>query len=138
MKRTLTFLFLIVITTSCMMPKYAVYSGMLDFKKYNDRGFFITQSNSVSFEYDPIGVVSVTVYSGMDENKETTQKKTSIAGPNMGKYHIASNEDAFDALYEKCMEENGNGIINVNFSTIKDKNGNIVAVEASGMAIRRK
>lgn len=74
----------------------------------------------------------------MDENKETTQKKTSIAGPNMGKYHIASNEDAFDALYEKCMEENGNGIINVNFSTIKDKNGNIAAVEASGMAIRRK
>lgn len=41
MKRTLAFIFLIVITTSCMMPKYAVYSGMLDFKKYNDRGFLL-------------------------------------------------------------------------------------------------
>lgn len=139
MKKTLAFLTLIIIATSCITTsKYTVYTGMVDFKKYNDKGFFITQSNSVSFNYEPIGYIATIVYSGMDENKHSTQKKTSLAGPNMGKFHTASNEDAFNELYEKCLEEGANGIINVDFSTAKDQQGNIVSVQVSGMAIKRK
>ena len=137
MTKTLAFLFLIAIATSCVMPKYTVYTSMLDFKKYDEKGFFITQSNSVSFDYEPVGITTVAVYSGMDKNKITDQKKTSLAGPNMGKYHIASNEDAFEALYNRCLEEGANGIINVEFSATKDKDGNIISVQASGMAIKK-
>lgn len=137
-KSLLLFIFITVMSSCITTSKYAVHTGMVDFKKYNNKGFFITQSNSVSFEYEPIGYVSTIIFSGYDESQKPNQKKTSLAGPDIGKHHVASNEEAFDALYEKCTNEGANGIINVDFSTIKNQQGNIVSVQANGMAIKRK
>lgn len=137
MKKTISLFVLAIIMSSCVTTtKYAVYTGMVDFKKYNDKGFFITQSNSVSFEYEPIGYVSAIIFSGYDENQKSTQKKTSLAGVNPGKHHAANNDEAFEVLYEKCTNEGANGIINVDFSTTKDQLGNILSIQANGMAIK--
>lgn len=55
-----------VLLPSCG-PTYSVVTGYIDYSKYSDQGFFITEAPTVPFDYTPIGSMSVTEYSGKDK-----------------------------------------------------------------------
>ena len=123
MKRIL-FIFIAVISlNSCGMMRYAEYSTTLKYTGYGD--FFFTESNSVSFEYEPVGNVSSMVVSGYIKSKRVE----------------ATADDALEVLYNEAKKNRANGVINlkITYEWNRDKNGAITSlksVSASGMAIR--
>ena len=70
-------LILCLLVVGCSIQKrvYVQESVIIDYSKYNNKGFFITESNSVNFEYKAIGSISAKVESGygtVDSYKEKT------------------------------------------------------------------
>ena len=55
---------MILILLSSCYPKMIRSSYVLDYRKCSGDGFFITESNSVNFKYQPIGSVSSELISG--------------------------------------------------------------------------
>lgn len=55
------FVFICLLLTSCETSRtmFLSTSGYLDYSIYSNEGFFITESNSVIFDYDPLGSISV-------------------------------------------------------------------------------
>lgn len=110
--------------TSCMFKPYIVYSEISYYDEFE--GFFITESNSVSFEYEPVGSITAMVENGFLK----------------GKYIKASTKDALRILYNEAEKSGANGIINLKFSYVweHDKNSNITTLKgviATGMAINK-
>jgi hypothetical protein len=121
--------------------QYKRYHGAIDYSVYTARGFFITESNSVSFGYEPIGSVYAVVKSGWEVLNRTTKRNTSddeVYGTstkvkiNYGEYINADLNDAIEELYLGCIELEADGVINFSFS---EWDGEYVV---SGMAIKRK
>ena len=67
MKRMLFSLLVVMLLNSCGMVKYAEYSSILKYNEYED--FFITESNSVNFPYEPVGGVNSLIKSGYYKRK---------------------------------------------------------------------
>lgn len=59
------FLFQSCVTTTPLMKVEIV--EMMDYSQYAKNGFFITEANSVSFEYEPVGIVQVLLLPGEEE-----------------------------------------------------------------------
>ncbi len=137
--------------TSCAVKyPYKRYSSTIDFSDATRAGFFLTESNSVSFPYEPIGSVSAVVESGFEvigQNKEQTKDDiysySELAKLKFGKYKFAEPEDAISELISAAQKLGANGIINLNLrytGAIYDKNGNIISPSSyvvSGMAIKK-
>ena len=121
MKKVILFLLATIMLSGCSLFKYAEYSHIVYYDEYPD--FFISEANSVSFEYEPIGSVSAYIVSGYVR----------------GKYREATPETAIYLLYQKAKEENANGIINLKVEKIYTYNNKGYAtgsyIRASGMAI---
>ncbi len=114
---------------------------MIDFRPYLEEGFFVTRSNTVIFEYEPIGYVESVVYSGEDkgsriENKYKKEFEKSYITTT--KWRNATSEDAMKALVERCKQAGANGLIDIRFEVLTDSHGNKRGTYASGMAIKRK
>jgi uncharacterized protein YbjQ (UPF0145 family) len=104
--------------------RYAEYSSTLNYNEF--KGLFISEANSVSFEYEPLGSVNSVVESGYRKRK----------------YIRATAEDALYVLCKEAEKNGANGIINlkITYTWGHDKNGAItrlINVAASGMAIIR-
>lgn len=68
MKRILAFLLLCCLcgcATTYKWP-YVQESSIIDYSQYAKKGFFITQANSVNFDYTPIGSISAKVEGGYE------------------------------------------------------------------------
>jgi uncharacterized protein YbjQ (UPF0145 family) len=107
--------------SSCVTERYTEISSVVDYSKYAKKGFFLSESNSVNFEYEAFGSLSVVVLSGKKQGEG---------------YKVASSDDAVRLLYEKAKDLGVNGLINVKFdySTVNKRS----LVTASGMAIKRR
>ena len=113
--------------------KYYVTSGGLDFTSLTKDGFFITESNSVNFEYNPIGLVYATSNSG--DAKYTKRKSSDRSYPTRN-WKWANYEDAIFYLKKEAVSRGANGIINLKYSKTLSKEGNVISVDMSGMAIK--
>lgn len=143
--------------TSCT-PKHAVYIGLLDYRPAAEiYGVSITESDAVSFDYEPIGSLIVIEQSGKVEIKEV---KDSPQNSNYKPGKTRSfKQDDFDDLYDKSIEPRnyadatnesiikhmakaakdagGNYILNFNVQRdLTNKNGNTLV--ATGIVVRRK
>lgn len=130
---------------------YVQESSIIDYSQYEKKCFFITESNSVSFEYKPIGSIMVKVENGYEvisvDKKESSiddiygQKKISYK-KKFGDYKVATINDALDLIYNKSIEKNADGIINIKIEPIIGQNpyqtNTITGYFVSGMAIKRK
>jgi hypothetical protein len=84
-------------------------------------GFFLTESNSVNFEYFPLGNINSVARDGYENNE----------------YKNAEPEDALQEFVNKCTSIRANGAINIKVIPIYDKKGEyIVGYNISGMAIK--
>jgi len=148
----LTLLAASLITSCSVIPKhpYVQESSILDYTAYTSKGFFISESNSVSFNYKAIGSVSAKVESGyiITGVKEKPVPNDDIYKGNgrttskikYGDYKRANQNDALKEICDRAMEEGGNGIINLNIepiiSTTQHGTG-VTGYFITGMAIRK-
>lgn len=145
--------------SSCSVKKsmYTTEASSVDYTPYTEKGFFITESNSVGFDYEPISSVVASTKSGYTDKKKKmahshhrlNSKKNIKQGVSnedieSGAFKIASSEDALNELYNQALSHRADGIINLKilFSIIPGINekGQLIDIEmyhASGMAIKR-
>lgn len=131
---------------------YTSYCATFDFTEFTKQGFFITESNSVSFNYEPIGSISGVVISGYEvlgkesqggsKTQDDVYYREKTEKVKYGEYMLADFRDALFEIVEAAKELGANGIINLDVSyqsgTV-DINGNEItpsSYSASGMAIK--
>lgn len=119
------FLLVAIIATSCSTPQYTVIDGFIDYSAYGDSNFFITESNSVSFPYEPMGSVTAIVLSGNM--------------PNTSHWVEAKPQAAMRAAVEKARLAGANGLINLKISSYETTtDGKLrIGLIVTGMAIKR-
>lgn len=67
--KLLTLSVLCISSVSCT-PKFSSKVYYTDYQRYSDAGFFITESNTVSFDYVPVGSVVVRQTAGVMSDTE--------------------------------------------------------------------
>lgn len=137
---------MVMLCSSCAKSYYGIYTGFVDYTPYSDKGFFLTESNSVSFEYTPIGSVVVNVCSGYanvevvqpDAQHSVKKDRTQIKVEE--KWKKADMSDVVGYAVQIAKEKGGNGIINIKsepeFVVISGKRY-ISGYVLRGMIIRR-
>ncbi len=152
MKKILLFAAALLLLSSCGVKyPYNRYSSAIDFSAIT-RGsnFFITESNSVSFDYKPLGSVSSSVKSGYEVIKGEQKSRPEgysfreLAKLKFGDYKYATADAAIEELISASKKLGANGIINLKIiytPAVYDKNGNIISPSSyytTGMAIDKK
>lgn len=151
MKKVLLFVFAIGLLTSCATsaisyPEPYGFSTFLDYSPLTNKGIYVTESNSVSFDYKTLGSVSATEVSGwVKKEKElkvaNKNKKNNVddmyadveRNQSNGKYMRMSPslDAAMERMANTLKEVDANGIINLKIQWEPDR------IIISGMAIRK-
>jgi hypothetical protein len=106
--------------------RYTEIATVLDYSQYTKDGFFLSESDAVSFEYESIGRINAEVISGEDRSAKKNQGFYSA--------RVATEDDIIRVLCEKAKSLGADGLINVK-SVHYVKNS---IWTGSGMAIKRK
>lgn len=152
MKKYLVFILLTALLSSCVLVKhpYNRYSTVVDFEKYTSQGFFITESNSVSFDYEPLGSLSAIIESGYEvigtkgDQTDDVYYHTRSSNNKYGDYISATIDDVVEDLVFAAADVGADGLINLKTEYVSgtyDKYGNVLRPSmyiATGMAIKRK
>jgi hypothetical protein len=149
MKKYFIALSLIAMLTGCVttkLPEPYSYSSIIDYSALTEQGYFVTESNSVSFEYQGIGSVFATSVGGWTK-KTTTKKRTdhdsgmyySATESTTTKYYYVHPDinEAFNKLSRKLKELNADGIINLRFEFYGNGQDSQSKIAVTGMAIKR-
>ena len=151
MKKVLFFILAIGLLTSCATstisyPEPYGFSTFLDYSLLTNKGIYVTESNSVSFDYKTLGSVSATEVSGwVKKEKElkvaNKNKKNNVddmyadveRNQSNGKYMRMSPslDAAMERMANTLKEVDANGIINLKIHWEPDR------IIISGMAIRK-
>lgn len=115
-------LLLTIITLSSCGRSYYIQNESIDYNKYTQEGFFITEASAVPFDYTPVASVYTFVYSGVQK----------------GKWKRATYIDGINAIYNDSKQKGANGIINLKYDVTYDKDGVVSYVHVKGMAIKKK
>lgn len=109
---------LFISLASCVSVQQYTTTNIIDYSEFAKQGIFVSESNSVSFDYQPLGsVVSI------------TQGGSTL----FYSQRIDANE-AFKEIASKVKSVGGNGLINFKFNVMTTKSSSLMTV--SGMAIR--
>ncbi|MDU1893022.1 MAG: hypothetical protein E6767_20285 [Dysgonomonas sp.] len=132
MKKLLLVSWFVIFNFSCSsvikIPYYESVS-YIDYSYFLDKGIFITESNSVSFDYTPKGSIYVEVRSGdiKDLAKQKSSKNKvhdgiygeSVFDNNYGKtWAVANIKDALNIMCEEVVHKDANGIINLKITPL--------------------
>lgn len=116
----------ILLSACTTLPKPQVNSAIIDYQILSNHNIYASESNSVSFDYTPIGSFSFYAVGGYDDVKG---------------YYDPINPTIYD-LYAKLIQDaqkkNANGIINFNITTrysFLSNRSNCLTIDASGMLI---
>lgn len=149
MKKVLFLILSIGLFTACVTPKMPEpygFSSFLDYSPLTGRGIYVTESNSVSFDYKTLGSVSATEVGGwVKKGKEqrTARESNKSKDDDMyvgidrnqytGKnaYVTPSLDVAMERMANTLKEVGANGIINLKVQSDPSR------IVISGMAIRK-
>lgn len=144
---------LVLLVGMCMFASCATYRpapksfvGVIDYSVLTSKSLFVTESNSVSFDYQAIGSV-IAEETGGWVPKNGAQSSTNVSD----EYYVGSstrkvykNPDvqvAFDNIAEQLSSIGANGIINLKITTSSEidmvSKLSVDKVTVSGMAIRK-
>lgn len=155
MKKLIMFAILTLAMSGCSVYKtpYLSTASVLDYSEYTNKGFFLSEANSVNFEYKALGSVSAVTTGGYEVVSSTERKNMRddvylSSEPSQkvkyGPYKWASSKDALATLCEKAMEIAANGVINIKITyipaTYDPKTGLRATPDSyviTGMAIRK-
>lgn len=128
---------IIIISLCCLLvsscetvniPQVTV-TVLRDYTPMTDKGIFVTESNSVDFDYLPIGSV-ISVTSAAFDSFVIKGDDVSV------RYKPIDLNKAFDDISQKLIDKGANGIINLKIESSYLNNGCYITV--TGMAIRTK
>lgn len=150
--RKIIVLLLLPLCVSCMSVKFKSFEAVefWDYSTLTEKGFFVTESNSVSFEYTAVGSVYIEIRAGEDKSQTKYVNKearldSDIYRPSKEKvivYTSATITDALNKLSNQLTNVGANGIINLKITQVSSMQvsndtyygpGYII----TGMAIRR-
>lgn len=148
--KSILFVVVLVMTVSCSPKRYySSFTYLIDYQKYTEEGFFLTESNSVSFEYSPVGSVCSVVESRAGSEAAFKPVKhyvddTLYENDPSIKVHreikSATVDDAIATAIECARVKGANGIINLSVTeTSKDIGYGLTekVIIVKGMAIKR-
>ena len=158
MKKCLLLITSVLVFASCattQKPAPFTPVSMLDYSLLTERGIFVTESNSVGFDYETIGSVLIQGYGGYVKHNDKKGKRERIVTQDdyyihdegfpitKGKYQYIepSLVDAMITLGDYLKDVGANGIINIKVTVmpedINDDTNNKDKIVITGMAIRR-
>ena len=135
------FILVVALLTSC--GSIAPIVTFTDYSEYSRNGMFLTESNSVNFQYEPIGSVSALMYSQyvpVTENSSKEQRGEDVyfSSPyGTRKYQSATVKDVIDLIVHEAQTKGANAIINLKYEYIPATKGQPSAWFVSGMAIKK-
>lgn len=140
MKKTvLIFLTLITLVGCTTSLKFEQNAGYINYAAFP--GIFISESNSVSFDYQPLGSLYAEEISGQHQVVKKKLGTNEIYGDEYavmeGSYRHADPQSALAYAVKKVNEMGGDGIINLKIQSSKsDDNRRMYYV--TGMVIKRR
>lgn len=155
MKNLFLLILIVVVLSSCAtLPSPQSYVGMIDYTELTQRGLFVTESNSVSFDYEPIGSIYAEETDGWIKKsqvkEESKSKKKDIYSDDyysssrleFGKKEFmpADVNRVLQSVADQLKRVGANGIINMKIDYIKiplSKELSLNRIIVSGMAIKR-
>lgn len=112
---------LLMCLSSCVTVKQFSIVNIIDYSKFVEQGFYVTEANSVDFEYVPVGsIVSI-----------SQAEIESFKSPKIDMDRV------FQEMIEKLKKKNANGVINLNIQGLEASSVSMKVV-VTGMAIRTK
>jgi uncharacterized protein YbjQ (UPF0145 family) len=143
-------LFLLLFTfVSCetvlQVPKYVSVSSFIDYSYFTDKGIYVSESNSVNFDYTPMGSIDILIASGYKFKQGVVKEKDMLGqtfySDSKSEWKNATINEAFDELYKVAINKNANGIINLKISQniveSYDRKNSGLSFHITGMAIRK-
>lgn len=148
MKKCLfSMLMVAVLVTSCatLVPSPGQYSACIDYGYLSQKGVFISEANSVSFEYEPLGSLYVECTGGWVKNgKKASQVQMEDIYMRQTKkrsYQPPTVEEAFDLALGELKALRGNGIINFKITMVSEflpaYQVSVDKIVITGMCIRK-
>lgn len=135
---------MISLMTGCAIyePKFIHIPAAVNFSPYTADGFFITTANSVSFDYAPVGYVSVDEYSGFEKRIANNKVKEDGIYDKSEKWtwREAATSTVLNELVKEAKMQGANGLMDLKIENIvsyqKDRI-KIIGIKASGMAFKK-
>lgn len=124
--KKLLLLSIAVAFASCTTLQYSATTYSIDYAKYTQLGFFVTESQSVGFEYTPVASVGSKIETGYENNNAGKTNKLTYA----------TADDALAYLVAQSQKLGANAIIGLKL-TNTSTNPMLPSFEASGMAVKR-
>jgi uncharacterized protein YbjQ (UPF0145 family) len=128
---------------SCRTIAPTSYFGGILYSPLTEQGIYVSESNSVSFDYVAIGSVIVEETGGWVRNIKSRNelgKRTEdyyVKSTVSKKYTIPALDAAFEHLREYLFEIGANGIINMHIEFIPSSKVSLDKIVITGMAIKR-
>lgn len=152
MKKISSAFALLVFMSSCSLLRQpaVLTSGTLDYSEYQKQGFFLSESNSVSFPYEPIASVSALQLSGYkikqsgtkefrDDTFQTSYSKDYVSTSN--EFEAASKSKVLEELVRSSKVKGANGLINLKIEPVitvtKEGYTKVSGYSGTGMAIKK-
>lgn len=133
MKKLLPLFALVLLITSCTttIPPYSGYL-FLDYSPLTSSGIFVSESNSVNFEYTPLGSILVTARGGGKISHYGSPSDASA----IGKFNSIDFKDVAELLKYELLRNGANGIINLKIVYLPKDNTQGSGYTITGMAIK--
>jgi hypothetical protein len=148
MKKFLFYSALIVLLGACasVRPVPKSVATVIDYSPLTQQGIFVTESNSVSFDYEAVGSVFIAELGGwVRKNGKAPsgdpKEDYYLSSANKKVYQSPSLEVAFKNLTEKLKAMDANGIVNLKISTSLELDliykVHVDKITITGMAIKK-
>lgn len=128
-------------------PAPKSYVGMIDYSVLTSKGLFVTESNSVNFDYQAIGSVIAEETGGWvrKDGKDTSDDPKAdyyVASASQKIYKSPDIQVVFDNIAKNLLTIGANGIINLKITTSSEidmvSKLSVDKITVSGMAIRKE
>lgn len=147
MKKISIYLFalcmLAMFSCKSMLPQFTQKTYVLDYSEAGKRGVFLSEANSVSFDYEPVASIVVTSKDGYVQKPKVSKNYDDISPVETkvsykDEWQEATYAQTLDRAVQSCIELGGDGIINITFNVNYDSNGAVIGNTLRGMVIKRK
>lgn len=147
MKKISIYLFamcmLAMVSCKSMLPQFTQKTYVLDYSEAGKRGVFLSEANSVSFDYEPVASIVVTSKDGYVQKPKVSKNYDDISPMETkvsykDEWQDATYAQTLDRAVQSCIELGGDGIINITFNVNYDSNGAVIGNTLRGMVIKRK
>lgn len=138
---------LLLASCASYLPAPKSITGMIDYSTLTKNGIFVTESNSVNFDYEAVGSIYAEEVGGFvrkDGKPDPIDPRDDYyIGSSSGKkvYVRPDVQAAFEKLISKLSQSGANGLINmkIQFTTEQDLISKVIIdkIIVSGMAIKK-